>query len=204
MVLTRPTEVACLQCDELVLMHPLRERERARCPRCGHVLAYYPAGGLTRPLAFAIASLMLLPTALLLPFLTMSVSGIERSIRLPDAIISLIEFDAPGIGVLVLLFVIVIPATMMLLAIVLIAMLDRGGRRDVMAWMAKVMFRLNQWNMAEVFAIGVIVSLVKLAAMATIILGTAFWSYLGFGACFVVAMANLDGFTIWYRIDARD
>lgn len=203
-VLQHPTRLACLQCDELVVLSPLRERHRARCPSCRHVLAFNPRGGFARPAAYAIAALVLLPPALLLPFLQLSRSGVESAIRLPDAVVSLAEFGAPGIGVLVALFVIVVPALMLVMVLALVTLLQRDGDRRTMTRLAKALFRLHQWNMAEVFAIGVIVSLVKLAAMATIVLGTAFWSYLGFGVFFIATMANLDSFSVWYRIDAGD
>jgi paraquat-inducible protein A len=53
-----------------------------------------------------------------------------------------------------------------------------------------------------VFIIGVIVSLVKIAAMATIELGISFWAYVGFAICFTLAIANLDRFQCWERIEA--
>lgn len=204
MVLQQPTDLACLQCDELVVVSPLQERERARCPRCDHVLAFNPRGGFSRSAAFAMAALVLLPPALLLPFLQLSRSGVESAMRLPDAVVSLAEFGAPGIGVLVALFVIVVPAVMLVMVIMLVSLIGRNGYRRAKTRIAKALFRLHQWNMAEVFAIGVIVSLVKLAAMATVVPGLAFWSYLAFGVFFIAAMANLDSFSVWHRIDAGD
>ena len=56
--------------------------------------------------------------------------------------------------------------------------------------------------MVEVFIIGVIVSLVKIADMATIELGISFWAYAGFAICFTVAISNLDRYQCWERIDA--
>ena len=55
--------------------------------------------------------------------------------------------------------------------------------------------------MSEVFIIGVIVSLVKLASMATITLGLAFWAYVGFALCFTAAVASLDQHDLWDAIE---
>jgi paraquat-inducible protein A len=54
--------------------------------------------------------------------------------------------------------------------------------------------------MAEVFIISVIVSLVKIAAMADVQLGIAFWSYILFTLCLTKALANTDRFILWRTI----
>ena len=54
----------------------------------------------------------------------------------------------------------------------------------------------------EVFIIGVLVSLVKIGAMATIVIGISFWAYIGFVLCFIAAIGSLDRFQIWREIEA--
>jgi paraquat-inducible protein A len=56
--------------------------------------------------------------------------------------------------------------------------------------------------MVEVFVIGVLVSLVKIGAMATVILGISFWSYVGFAICFTATLSSLDRFQMWREIEA--
>ena len=60
---------------------------------------------------------------------------------------------------------------------------------------------MNSWSMVEVFVIGVIVSLVKIGAMATVVLGIAFWAYAAFALCFTAALTNLDRVQLWERIE---
>jgi paraquat-inducible protein A len=55
--------------------------------------------------------------------------------------------------------------------------------------------------MVEVFLIGVIVSLVKIAAMATVVLGISFWAYVAFTICFTLALSNLDRYQCWHLIE---
>jgi paraquat-inducible protein A len=61
---------------------------------------------------------------------------------------------------------------------------------------------LSPWSMVEVFVIGVLVSLVKIAAMATVILGVSFWAYVGFAVCFTATLSNLDRLQMWREIEA--
>jgi paraquat-inducible protein A len=63
------------------------------------------------------------------------------------------------------------------------------------------LFHLNAWAMVEVFAIGVIISLVKLAAMAKVSLGPSFWAYLAFTVLFLLAFSAMDRLTVWRDIE---
>ena len=56
--------------------------------------------------------------------------------------------------------------------------------------------------MVEVFIIAVIVALVKIAAMATVVIGISFWAYAAFAICFTLAVSSLDRYQCWERIEA--
>jgi paraquat-inducible protein A len=56
--------------------------------------------------------------------------------------------------------------------------------------------------MVEVFVIGVLVSLVKIGAMATVVLGISFWAYVGFAVCFTASLSSLDRLQMWREIEA--
>ena len=56
--------------------------------------------------------------------------------------------------------------------------------------------------MAEVFLIGILVSMVKIASLATVVIGISFWGYVGFTICLTMAMASLDKHNFWDALDA--
>jgi len=60
--------------------------------------------------------------------------------------------------------------------------------------------RLRDWNMIEVFMIGILVALVKLLKMATIVPGIALWSFLAMIFIITGALASIDGRVIWRRL----
>jgi paraquat-inducible protein A len=55
--------------------------------------------------------------------------------------------------------------------------------------------------MSDVFIIGVIASLVKIAGMATVEIGVSFWAYGVFAIFFALAVASLDRFTVWTAVE---
>jgi paraquat-inducible protein A len=43
---------------------------------------------------------------------------------------------------------------------------------------------------------------VKIAAMATVVIGISFWAYAAFTICFTLAVSSLDRYQCWERIEA--
>lgn len=192
----------CPECDLLLRLRPPLPGMTARCPRCACVLASGVRDGFVRPLAFACAALILMVIALNFPFLAINAVGQQNAMSLTEAVSSLWQFGADGVAVLVMAFVLLIPG--MLMAGVVTLMLALLAERPFagLVPLARGLFRLDAWSMADVFAIGVIVSLVKISSLADVVLETAFWAYLGFAVCFLAAITSLDRVTVWRAIDA--
>ncbi len=117
------------------------------------------------------------------------------------AALSLTRFDANAVALLVMAFVLLVPGLMMAGVTTLTLLLEARRPSRVLVPLARSLFHLDAWCMADVFAIGVIVSLVKLSSMADVVLGTAFWAYLAFAVCFLVSVTSLDRLTVWAAID---
>ena len=77
--------IACLECDLMVLIGQLERGQRARCPRCGHLLSAPEHDATTRALAFALAAALLLLLANSFPFLELRASGLEKVMTIPRA-----------------------------------------------------------------------------------------------------------------------
>jgi len=198
----RVGEIACRSCDLLVHVGMLRHGESASCPRCGCFLTRYRDDAYQRMLAFASAGLIFLVLANSYSFLSFSSTGMESVMTLRETPGALWDNDMPGVAMLVTAFIIVIPAGVLLLMLALGSALIQGIYHPWLAPIAKSVFLAQNWSMVEVFIIGVIVSLVKIAAMATVVVGASFWAYTAFAICFTAAVANLDRYQCWERIEA--
>jgi paraquat-inducible protein A len=192
-----------LHCDLLIAIGTLREGERASCPRCGHLLSARTSNGLERSLAFALAGVVLLAIANAFPFLLLKASGLESVMTLPSTAVDLSRGGYAPLAVLVLGVIVVIPSLMLGTLIALLVPLVRGRGAPWLVPAGRLLFGLDTWSMVEVFVIGVIVSLVKIGQMATVVLGISFWSYVGFGVCFVAALASLDRLEVWREIERQ-
>lgn len=194
--------IACHGCDLLVDVAGLRDGQSAICPRCGDTLTRYRADAYSRVLAYTTGALILLILANTHSFLSFGASGLESVMTLRQTPGALWDHGMPEMAILVGAFIIYIPAAILVMLLMLCIPLHRGQNRPWLATMAKGIFHFQNWAMVEVFIIGVIVSLVKIAAMATVELGISFWAYTGFSICFVLAVASLDRYQCWQRIES--
>ncbi len=194
--------LACPACDLVFDVAGLRHRETARCSRCGHFLTGYRADELNRVMAFTVSALILLLLACSFPFLEFRASGLESLMTLPQTAFELYRNGMPYLAFLVAAFIIIIPATVLLLVLLLIGALMMQYHHDGLRLIGRLIFTLQSWSMVDVFFIGVLVSLVKIAQMATIHMGISFWAYAGFSILFILALSNLDRFQCWRRIEA--
>lgn len=192
---------ACPECDLMLNIPALAPGARASCPRCGHLVTSHIKDGFDRALAFAFAGVILLSVACSFPFMAFARSGFSNSMTLPQTALALYEHGAIALSGLVFGFIIVVPVALLIALITVLLAIRIGQKSPYLALLGRAIFILSPWSMVEVFVIGVIVSLVKLAAMATVTLGISFWSYIAFAICFTAAFASLDRHDAWDAIE---
>ncbi len=202
----RPAElteqsVGCPECDLLCEVGPLRPGERAVCARCGCVLSVCFEDPYARAWSYSVAALIVLVIAFSFPFLSISAAGVTNSMTLVQTVLYLAQYGADLIALLVSVFVILVPLVMLIFMVVLATALRADRFHPLLLAPTRWLFHLNAWSMVEVFAIGVIVSLVKLAAMAKVTLGPSFWAYLAFTVLFLFAFSAMDRLAVWRDIE---
>lgn len=193
--------IACHGCDLLVDVSTLADGATADCPRCGGFLTRFRTDAYERVAASAVAAFICLVLANSFPFLSFAANGLESVMTLRSTPMSLWQNGMPYVALLVAAFIIFIPAAVLILLALIAFPLARGKYYWWIRPAAHLMFQIQGWAMVEVFIIGVIVSLVKIAAMATVILGISFWAYTAFAILFTFSVASLDRFQCWELIE---
>ena len=182
-------------------MSGLGHRQQARCGSCNHLLAIYRKHAYAHVVAFSISGLIFFVMACRYPFMSFKSSGMESIMTLPQAITQIKGEGMWDLAILVACFILIIPALVMVLTGALGISLLAGWRNYWAKDVAKLIFHLQVWSMVEVFFIGVLVSLFKIAHMATVGIGIAFWSYAAFAIFFTLMLSNLDTFYTWKRLE---
>jgi paraquat-inducible protein A len=195
---------ACHFCDTLHEAAPIAEGTAARCVRCGIVLYQNRPASLVRATAFSLAVLLLMVLVHVFPFLTMDAASMRRNLTLVGAATALIEEDAPILGVSIILFTVITPLALAGGMIYVCGPLLIGRAGPGAFGVAKWMYRCDPWNMVEVFLLGVLVSLMKLAKVADVHFGIGFWAFAGVMLCMAAAVAGIDREELWDRLEVAE
>ena len=190
----------CHACDLPNRIGDVPEGGTARCSRCGTAVYRRIRDSLDRTLALALGGLFLFIAANAFPFLAMKMQGSVTHTTLSTGVRALYEQGSPIVASLVLFTTIVAPFLQISSLIIVLAPLRLGIRVPGQARIFRVLRIVQPWSMMEVFIIGILVSLVKLLAMAQIVPGIALWSFVLLIPVLAAASSSLDAELVWRRI----
>ena len=172
-----PDLIACDCCDAVFRRTLLARGQIARCGRCGAELDRH-AGEMRRALLpLSLASLILLMLANAFPIVTMELQGQSSHTTLLGAVMVLALDGKPFVAVLVLATTVLFPFLYLSVLTLLSLPWASPVMRNDLAWLVRMVRASRPWGMIEVFMLGILVALVKLASMATIEPGIALWSF---------------------------
>lgn len=195
--------IACHECDMLHRLPELPAGGTARCLRCGAILHRQRPNSLERSLALILTGLMLFALANAFPFLAFKVQAQVRQTTLITGIIELYSQDMQLLAILVLLTTIVVPLAQLvgMLYVLLPLRFNRLAPKTMSIF--RFVRSLQPWSMTEVFMMGLLVSVVKLAKMAEIVPGIALFSFLALIFVLAAQVAALDAHIVWERWEQR-
>lgn len=195
-------QIACTECGQLHQYQSISVGKTACCVRCGAVLYRQRSRMEEISLALTISGLLLYILSNIFPLLGLRAQNVEYELHLLGASLAFWEQDYQIIAVLVVLNIIVFPLLELFSLLVVLLTIRFAWKPRVAIVLYRWMRELKPWGMLEVFMLGILVSVVKLGSMATLIIGPAFWSFVGLVVVMAAATATLDPFTIWQRLDA--
>jgi len=196
--------IACHECDLLYHLKPMPEGSKAVCPRCGALLYFHKKNSLDRTLSLVIAGLILFFLSNIFPLLEMKSQGLMMKTTLIQGVRALYNQDMPGLSALVFLTCIWIPFVQLSGLFYVLLPLKYNRLAPKTAVVFRLIRKLQPWSMMEVFMLGILVSIIKLAKMGSIIPGLSLYS---FGALIIVlawAAASLDPHIIWEKMSVGE
>jgi len=194
--------VACPQCDTLHHAARLPEGSRAYCKRCGIVIATERATAFAQVLSLAITAFILMVAAISFPFLELDVAGHHNSISVLQAVTVFNDGIALLLAIAVAGFIVFLPLLRLASIIYALGPLVRGkpARRSAKEAFALAEF-LQPWSMAEIFIVGVAVALIKVAGLAQVSIGPAFWAFCALVLITVLKDQLICRYSVWQALD---
>ncbi len=193
--------VVCRECDLLQQEALLRPNGVALCRRCGAHLYRNSPNSLDRSLACTLASIVLFCLANGFPLIGLELQGGRTTTSLLGAVVTLYEQEIWPVALLVLVTTLLVPAVELLTMLYLLLPLRLGVRPAGLNAVFRFVQFVRPWGMVEVFMLGVLVSVVKLAHFATVEPGVAVWSFAGLMLLMSATAHAFNARDFWSRVE---
>ncbi len=188
----------CLHCG--TLQHAPVLPAAVDCAVCASPLVRTRGRSQVAALAFCAAALLLWIPANGLSFLTTAIVGVSRESRLASSATAMWNDGFPELGVVVALFVFVLPVLRLGLLAAVLGTLQTARRP---AWLGSA-FRLatamQAWAMDDVFLLAFAVAYARLAITIPVEMGAGAWCFVAAAILGLLARASLDAEGVWRAI----
>ena len=198
---------SCASCHDCGLLSrlPVAGAHGVRCPRCGAGLHGRKARSLERTWALVIAAALCYVPANLLPVMTVTSLGKRESDTIMSGVVYFLTHGMWPLAVVVFTASIFVPLLKLVSLVVLLISVQRSSswRPVERTRLYRITEMIGRWSMVDIYAITILVALVRLGNLATIEAGTG---AVFFGAVVVSTMLAAESFDprlIWDRSDAR-
>ncbi len=196
------TLIACHECDLLQRAVALPEGSAARCPRCDALLYRSPPQSLERSLAFALGAGVVFVIANSFPLLGLDAQGHHSSTTVFGTVRALHATGMTPVAALVFVTAILVPAIDLAALLYILVPLRLGRIPPGVGAVLRLIEALKPWGMVEVYMLGILVSLSKLAHLAHVHTGIAPWSFAALMLLLAATAASFDTQAVWARIRA--
>ncbi|MEP6701842.1 MAG: paraquat-inducible protein A [Betaproteobacteria bacterium] len=134
-------------------------------------------GSIDRSLALTLAAVVLMVIANSLPIASIEVRGEHVQTTLLGAVQALWDEGRDAVAALVFATTVLAPSIELSAMLYMLVPIRLGRVPPHLAVAFRVAPMAREWGLIDVFMLGVVVSLIKLGNLATVVLGTALWSF---------------------------
>jgi len=193
--------LACPHCDALHRAREMAPGDRARCVRCGVLLIAPRTQSLLQVIMLSVTVAVLMVGAVFFPFLSIRAAGLSHKSSVFDAALAFSGPILAPLSLAVMFLIVLIPIARVALILYTLVPLARGRPAARFAPQAfRLAEHLRPWSMSEIFVIGTAVALVKVAGLATIGFGPAFWAFAALVIVVILEDTFMCKWTIWTAI----
>ena len=187
----------CHECDALQKVPAVEPGNDATCVRCKSRLFRNPRGGIDKPLALVVASLMIFIVANVHPIMTLDILGVKLNTTITGAAYVFMMSGSPELAAIVWLPSVLFPGLILtgLFYVLFSIRFQMNWRfaKPILVWIS----RLLPWGMMDVFLLGVLVSLVKLVGLADVVINMGFYAFALVVVLYAATIASLEPHTLW-------
>ncbi|MGF6721208.1 paraquat-inducible protein A [Paraburkholderia sp. GAS41] len=196
--------IACHECDLLQRALPLPRNGVLRCRRCGAELARDRQDSIDRALAFTLAAMVLFVASNAFPMVGLEVNGDRVKTTLSGAVRILYDDGMWPLAGLVFATTFLMPLLQMATMCYLLLPLRLGRTPYRGDLIFRALHLAQPWGMTEVLILGMLVALVKLAHIASVVPGTALYTFVILMILLAAASSAFDPHDVWARVSTLE
>jgi len=201
-----PSHVRCASCERVHPTPSLPAGTRARCPRCGAVLARRKPDSLARSWALVIAALVCYVPANLLPVMVVAGPGGSQADTILSGVHAMFAAGWYVVGVLIFFASITVPVLKIVSLIGLLISVQRRShwRPEERTRLYRIVEVIGRWSMLDMFVVSLTVGLVQLGVVANVepALGASFFAAVVVLTIF--AASSFDPRLIWDAMEEKE
>jgi paraquat-inducible protein A len=172
-----PELVACEECDAVYMRRKLASGDVARCPRCGATLGRGHLLAVDGQLALSAGALLVFMLGNVSDIVTLDLNGVRSPVTLYESIWATWLTGQRIVAALAGATTFAFPLAVILLRLYVLTPLAAGKRARGFVPAMRALRWVTRWSMVEVFMVGTLVAIVKLAGLASVIPGVGIFSY---------------------------
>jgi len=188
---TQPLTLTCHQCGAVYCRPELEPDQWAQCVRCCSVLESYASFTPAAWLAIILTAFISLIFANIYPVATLYLQGQGQAATFFDAVSVVWREGYQEVAVVTFAAGFLLPVTHLCLLFLVLLPLSLGRLPVYFEWAIKMIDHLKPWCMVPVFLVGILVSVVKLAGLASLVAGVGLFAT-ACAAIFITSFARLD------------
>ena len=165
----------CPECGLHIEVGKTRQGQEAICPRCEHTLFHIEPEPYPIVLACATAALLLMIVIHFLPLFAVQMAGIYSQLTLLEMVSWLLKAEWGFLGLVLFILTFFTPILFLIACIYVYYALLRAKKLPYLLAATRLLSRLRQWIMVDVFFVSMLVAYIKLSSVATVSFGAAFW-----------------------------
>ncbi len=196
--------VACHECDLLMRRPEIADGERVECPRCGYELYSHRPQVIRRSLALVLAALLLYIPANFQPIMQMTMLGQSSHDTVWSGVLGLYDAGMQSIAVVVFLCSMAVPLLKLLCQLLVLLSICLKVGRGYGLLLYRIYHHMREWGMLEVYLIGILVSIVKLADLAELSVGFGLFCFIALLLVQVWLEVTMSPHQIWEALAGED
>jgi len=189
--------IICRSCGTLHRKITPPKGGAVNCSECGTILYRNITDAFNKGVAFSITSLILYIVSTLFPIINVSIAGVKNSLTIPQMIYTLFNEGFFVVGAIIIVVLVIAPLSVILSYLILAILFKLKIFKNLARHIISFLITSRDWSMIDIFAVSILVALVKLFGYAEVEFGVSAIALVLFVIVDIFTLKNIKPVELW-------